>query len=147
MSDSVSDYGKGIIEVDDIANSPHGGDQKFVLLRILIAEDEESLATLYKVLLSKFGYEVIDVVRSGEEAIARYAKTKPDVVIMDHRLERKSGLDALKEILKIDPKAIVIFASADDSVMEDAIAAGAADYIAKPFSMQELVEVIGRCVA
>jgi two-component system chemotaxis response regulator CheY len=114
------------------------------LTRVLIAEDEESLATLYRVLLKRFGYDVLDVVKSGDEVVEKYKELKPDVVIMDHRLERRSGLDALKEILKFDPNAKVIFASADDSIMEDAIAAGAIDYIGKPFSMQELVEVISR---
>lgn len=118
--------------------------KRSTLTRVLIAEDEESLATLYKVLLKRFGYEVLDIVKSGDEVVEKYKELKPDVVIMDHRLERRSGLDALKDILKIDPNAKVIFASADDSVMEDAIAAGAIDYIGKPFSMQELVEVISR---
>ncbi len=101
---------------------------------ILIAEDEDSLASLYKVLLTKYGHKVIAVVKSGDEAVEIYkhSNPKPDVVIMDHRLERVSGLEALKEILSVDPKARVIFASADDSVMEDA--------------MQELVEVINRCL-
>lgn len=116
---------------------------------ILIAEDEDSLASLYKVLLTKYGHRVLAVVRSGDEVVEIYkrASPKPDVVIMDHRLERVSGLEALKEILTMDPKARVIFASADDSIMEDAISAGAVDYIGKPFSMQELVEVIVRCLS
>jgi two-component system chemotaxis response regulator CheY len=114
--------------------------------RVLIAEDEESLASLYRVLLRKFGFDIVAIVKSGDDAVAEYKKCdpKPDVVIMDHRLERMSGLAALKEILTIDPNAKVVFASADDSIMEDAITAGAVDYIGKPFSMQELVEVINR---
>jgi two-component system chemotaxis response regulator CheY len=118
------------------------------LARILIAEDEESLGELYKVLLAKFGHKVLAVVKSGDEAIEYYEKAspKPDIVILDHRLERMSGIDALKGILRLDPGARVIFASADDSIMEDAIEAGAMDYIGKPFSMQELVEVISQCL-
>ena len=118
------------------------------MTRVLIAEDEDSLASLYKVLLSKFGYQVLAVVKSGEEVVEIYKKAepRPDIVIMDHRLERQTGIDALKAIIKFDPDAKVIFASADDSIMEDAISAGAVDYISKPFSMQELVEVIGRYV-
>ena len=116
------------------------------MARILIAEDEESLASLYTVLLKKFGHSIVAIVSSGDEAIRVYkdSNPRPDLVIMDHRLERVSGLEALKEILKFDPDARIIFASADDSVMEDAIAAGAVDYIGKPFSMHELVEVVSR---
>lgn len=135
------------IRADGLPNS--GQSVKSVCMAsILIAEDEDSLASLYKVLLTKYGHKVIAVVKSGDEAVEIYkhSNPKPDVVIMDHRLERVSGLEALKEILSVDPKARVIFASADDSVMEDAISAGAVDYIGKPFSMQELVEVINRCL-
>jgi two-component system, chemotaxis family, chemotaxis protein CheY len=118
------------------------------LARILIAEDEEALGKLYNLVLEKNGHVVIAVVPSGNEVIEIFERSqpKPDLVILDHRLERMSGLEALKELLKIDPKTKIIFASADDSIMEDAIAAGAADYIGKPFSMQELVEVVNACL-
>jgi two-component system chemotaxis response regulator CheY len=118
------------------------------MARILIAEDEASLAALYRALLTRNGHEVCGVVSSGNEAVELFRKLdpKPDIVIMDHRLERESGMDAMRQILEIDPKAKVIFASADDSIMEDAIAQGAADYIGKPFSMQELIEVVNRCL-
>ena len=102
----------------------------------------------YRALLTRNGHEVCGVVSSGNEAVELFRKLdpKPDIVIMDHRLERESGMDAMRQILEIDPKAKVIFASADDSIMEDAIAQGAADYIGKPFSMQELIEVVNRCL-
>lgn len=117
--------------------------------KILIAEDEQSLANLYAVVLKKYGHEVLAIVSSGDEAVSIFKKleTKPDLVILDHRLEKMSGLEALKEILRIDPKVRVLFASADDSIMEDAIEAGAVDYIGKPFSMQELVEVVTNCLS
>ena len=122
--------------------------EESTLARILIAEDEESLASLYKALFSRYGHEVLGVVNSGDELIDIYRKAepKPDIVILDHRLERLTGIEALKQILKIDPKAKVIFASADDSIMEEAIASGAIDYIGKPFSVQQLVEVINHHV-
>jgi two-component system, chemotaxis family, chemotaxis protein CheY len=124
------------------------GDEKESVARVLIAEDEEALANLYRVLLKRYGHEVTDIVSSGERVVEIYnnAEPKPDVVLLDHRLDKLSGMDALKQILKINPKAKVIFASADDSVMEDAISAGATDYIGKPFSVQELVEVINQHV-
>jgi DNA-binding response OmpR family regulator len=120
-----------------------------MLPRILIAEDEEPLANLYKLVLKKYGHEIIAVVPSGNELVEIFKKSnpKPDLVILDHRLEKMSGLEALKEVLEIDPNTKILFASADDSIMEDAIAAGAADYIGKPFSMQELVEVVNTCLA
>ncbi len=114
--------------------------------RILIAEDEEALANLYKLVLEKYGHAVIAIVRSGDEVVELFSKSspRPDLVILDHRLEKTSGLEALRKILAIEPKAKILFATADDSIMEDAIAAGAADYIGKPFSMAELLEIVNR---
>lgn len=119
-----------------------------LLAKILIAEDEESLANLYSVVLKKYGHDVVAIVPSGEEVVSIFKglDQKPDLVILDHRLEKMSGLEALRELLKIDPTIRVLFASADDSVMEDAIESGAIDYIGKPFSMEELVEVINNCL-
>jgi two-component system chemotaxis response regulator CheY len=119
------------------------------LTRILIAEDEPSLANLYKLVLEKYGHTIVAIVSSGEEVVRMYEKSnpKPDLLILDHRLERMPGLEALKKVLEIDPSAKILFASADDSVMEDAIASGALDYIGKPFSMSELVEVVSSCTS
>ena len=119
------------------------------MARILIAEDEESLANLYNLVLKKYGHEIIAIVPSGNELVEIFERSqpKPDLVILDHRLEKMSGLEALRELLKIDPNAKILFASADDSIMEDAISAGAIDYIGKPFSMQELVEVVNTCLS
>jgi two-component system, chemotaxis family, chemotaxis protein CheY len=119
------------------------------LARILVAEDEPSLANLYKIVLEKYGHTIVAIVPSGDEVVRIFsrAKPRPDLLILDHRLERMPGLEALKKILEIDPNAKILFASADDSVMEDAISAGAIDYIGKPFSMSELIEVVNSCVA
>jgi two-component system chemotaxis response regulator CheY len=117
------------------------------MARILIAEDEQPLSNLYQMVLRRYGHEIIGIVPSGDEVIEVFKKSKPDLVILDHRLEKMSGLDALRELLKIDPKVKILFASADDSVMEDAISIGAMDYIGKPFSMQELVEVVNSCLS
>jgi two-component system, chemotaxis family, chemotaxis protein CheY len=118
------------------------------LASILIAEDEPSLANLYKLVLEKYGHKVIAIVPSGDELVQLYAKSnpKPDLLILDHRLEKMLGLDALRKILEIDRNAKVLFASADDSIMEEAISAGAVDYIGKPFSMGELIDVVSSCV-
>lgn len=119
------------------------------MARILIAEDEPQLALLYGLVLKKQGHELLAVVSSGSEALEIFKRTtpKPDLVILDHRLENMTGLEVLRELLKMDQSVRILFASADDSVMEDAINSGAIDYIGKPFSMQELLEVISRCLS
>ena len=67
---------------------------------------------------------------------------KPDIILMDHRMPVKNGLEATKEILKIDPNVKIIFASADTTVKTLALQAGAVAFHVKPFSMRDLFTTI-----
>ena len=77
-------------------------------------EDDHSLRLLYEKALSLNGYNVIGAAKDGEEAIEMYKsfKQKPEVIIMDHRMPIKDGIEATKEILENSHpnKPIIIFA-------------------------------------
>jgi len=99
---------------------------------------------LYKMILEDVGYRTIDFASSGKEAIEkiRNGLETPDIIIMDHRMPIVSGLDAMKEILRFDKSTKIIFASADESVKEEAISMGAVAFLSKPFNIQELYNLI-----
>jgi DNA-binding NtrC family response regulator len=63
---------------------------------------------------------------------------------MDHRMPLKNGLEATKEITKLDNRTRVIFASADNSIKQLALQAGAISFQAKPFKMTDLINEIKR---
>ena len=67
---------------------------------------------------------------------------KPDLIIMDHRMPIKNGMEATKEILVLDPKAKVLFISADVSQEDKVQAIGAVGFLEKPFPMDKLFRVI-----
>jgi len=92
-------------------------------------------------ILSLSGFEIIGMAKNGEEAVQMYKNftKKPDVIIMDHRMPIKSGIEASKEILEIDKNARIIFASADKTVEEKARSIGAISFKNKPFSNERLV--------
>jgi two-component system chemotaxis response regulator CheY len=71
-------------------------------------------------------------------------ETKPDIIIMDHRMPNKDGVDSTREILAIDPRARIVFASADSTVRMRALDMGAADFLAKPFKMKDLLDSLRR---
>ena len=73
-------------------------------------------------------------------------KEKPDVILMDHRMPLKNGLEASKEILQINPDIKIIFITADQTIREEALSIGVADFIDKPFSIQDLITSIKKCV-
>ncbi|MFW9971348.1 MAG: response regulator [Candidatus Odinarchaeota archaeon] len=114
------------------------------MVKIFIVDDDESLQRLYYLILKEAGYEIIETASNGKDAIEKYKKlnVKPDVILMDHRMPVKNGLDAMAEILKVNKNEKIIFASADVTVKEKAQSIGACAYLDKPFKMQELLNII-----
>lgn len=113
---------------------------------VMIVDDEEYLHDLYREILELKDHKVIATALNGEEAVMKYRelKDRPDLILMDHRMPVKDGLEALKDILAFDPEAQVVFLTADYSVGKQAILNGAADFISKPFQMSVLHEVVDK---
>jgi len=114
--------------------------------RILIADDAKFMRKLLAKILEEGGYEVVGEAETGSEAIALYKKIKPDLVTMDLVMPDMSGIDAIKEIISSDPKARIVVVSAMDqqSLVSEAMSAGAKDFVVKPFHPSVVLEVIGR---
>lgn len=114
------------------------------MLSIMIVDDEELLIELYSKLLEVKGYRVVAYARDGQEAVDLFKvlDERPQLVLMDHRMPVKSGLEAMTEILEIEPRVQVVFLTADASVAERAMDAGAADVILKPFRMDVLHKTV-----
>jgi len=113
---------------------------------VLIVDDEMFIVELYRDILQLRGYKVVGTAFDGEEALRKYSTTsdKPDVIIMDHRMPVMNGVQATKEILKMNPKQKVIFVSADVLVEKEARDAGAIEFLPKPFRMDDLIDKMKR---
>jgi two-component system chemotaxis response regulator CheY len=113
---------------------------------VLIVDDELFIVELYRDILQLRGYKVVGTAFDGAEALKKYnaSAEKPDVVIMDHRMPVMNGVDATKEIMKMNPSQKVIFVSADVLVEKEARDAGAMEFLPKPFRMDDLIELMNR---
>ncbi|MBF0298995.1 MAG: response regulator [Oligoflexia bacterium] len=102
---------------------------------ILIADDAPIIRLMLKDIITPLGYQIVAEAANGEEAIQKYKEFKPDLVTMDIIMPIKNGIEALSEILKLNPKAKVLMISAIDQkeYLTKAIKIGATDYIVKPF--------------
>lgn len=111
-----------------------------LLPRVFVVDDEEFIRELYKDVFESSGMTVFSA-QSGDEAVDLFKsmKHKPDLIIMDHRMPGKDGIETTREILKLDPTVPIVFSSADETVREEALAAGAISFWAKPFPMAMLV--------
>lgn len=111
---------------------------------VAIVDDEPDLQKLYKLAIASRGYQISYVASDGTDAIEKHQSTpyKPCIVVMDHRMPTKNGVETTKEILKQYPDTRIIFVSADEAIEKDALAAGAARFLKKPISLRELLKNI-----
>jgi len=118
------------------------------LVTVLVVEDDDSLRNLYRIALKLKGHDVIGTAGDGKEAVDMFKNfsIKPDIILMDHRMPGKNGLEATKEILKMNGKSKIIFASAYKSVREEAISLGARSFKSKPFSLEKLCSNIKKAM-
>lgn len=109
------------------------------MTRVLIVEDEESLADPLAYLLNKEGFETT-VVTDGPSALAAFDRARPDIVLLDLMLPGMSGTDVCKQ-LRQRSSVPVIMVTARDSEIDKVVGLelGADDYVTKPYSARELI--------
>lgn len=112
--------------------------------RIFVVDDEPSMIQLCTIILQRAGFTVVGSALDGVEAINEFnaLSDSPDMVLLDHRMPRKNGLETMNELLHIDPDLKILFISADTSITSLALKGGAAGFLAKPFSVSELTETV-----
>lgn len=112
---------------------------------ILIVDDDKTHRNMLKTLLHKWGYALQEA-DDGQTAIDRVVKKPYDLVLMDIKMIKVSGLVALKEIKKINPAIPIIIMTAFSSVETavEALKNGAYDYLTKPFDFDKLKITIQR---
>ncbi len=112
---------------------------------ILVIDDEEHMRWIIGKAISREGYRVI-AAACGSDGLARFAESGPDLVLLDLKLPDMSGIEVLRAIKTEQPRVPVIMITAHGTVETaiEAMKTGAADYISKPFDMEELKIIIRR---
>ena len=113
-------------------------------LTVLIVDDHPMVGEGLSGVLSRFGMNVVGVVATGRQALELFSQFRPAVILLDVRLPDQSGLDVLRQMLKLDPKARVVMltSSQADASIYDAITSGASGYLLKGIEGATLVEQI-----
>lgn len=115
---------------------------------ILICDDAAFMRMMIKDILSKNGYNVIGEAENGAKAVEKYKEVAPDLVLMDITMPEMDGIQALKEIRKVDAGAKIIMCSAmgQQAMVIESIQAGAKDFIVKPFQADRVLEAVKKVV-
>lgn len=97
-----------------------------------------------KKILNEANFKEIVEADNGEQAIDMYKIYSPEIVIMDITMPLLNGIDALKEIIKIDPQAKVVMCTAlggQQSIINETLKIGAKDFVVKPY-FHNLVSIV-----
>ena len=115
--------------------------------RLLIVDDESSIRDMLAIYFHKRGFEVITA-SSFAEGTAGAARSNPDLILSDIKMPDGNGLDLLRKVKADNPKTPVIMITAHTSTQDaiEAMKAGAVDYIAKPFNIEELGMIVDRAL-
>lgn len=117
--------------------------------KILIVDDALFMRAMLREIVVKGGYEVVGEACNGMDALQQYRLLQPDLVTMDIVMPLRSGIEALQDITAEDPLARIVMCTAlgQESLLAEATAAGASDYIIKPFREQDVLAVLARVLA
>ena len=149
----VSLFSKGTLDTQngntehESENAGHGGSEDG--LRILLAEDNDVNQAVAVTMLESLGHQ-ITVTTNGQEAVAAFESQEFDLVLMDCRMPELDGYDATRAIRQWEDQQnlrptwiVALTANALEGDRENCLAAGMNDYLSKPFTKEQLNEVVG----
>jgi len=113
------------------------------MAKILVVDDAIFMRKKCAQLLMQNGYEVVEA-SNGAEAVEKYKEVRPNGVLLDITMPDMDGLQALKEMLALDPEARVAMCTAmgQQSILIEALKAGARDFVVKPFDAARVLSAI-----
>ena len=116
------------------------------MTRVLIADDASFMRQMIRDIIEPEGYEVVGEASDGVEVLEKFKELQPDLTMMDIVMPKRSGIDAVKGIVALDPKAQVVMCSAlgQEALVMEAIQAGAKDFIVKPFKPDAVVTTLAK---
>jgi two-component system, chemotaxis family, chemotaxis protein CheY len=112
--------------------------------RVLITDDLKFMRQILRDILERNGFSVAAEAVDGQDAVQRYIRSRPDLVLMDITMPRMDGIQALQRIMQTDARARVVMCSAlgQEKFIIRSIQLGARDFVVKPFSEERIVSAL-----
>ena len=112
--------------------------------RVLVVDDAIFMRDIIKDIFASGGFEVVGEASNGVEAVEKYKELRPDITTMDLVMPFKNGIEATREILRVDSRAVVVMCSAlgQEALVMEGIEAGAMDFIVKPPRAEDVLAVV-----
>lgn len=114
---------------------------------VLLADDDSGMRmVLRKIIEKNDSFCIVDEAKDGKQALEIFEKKRPQVVFFDVDMPNLNGIEAARKIIDIDPKTIIIFATAHEEYMGDAFELYAFDYLLKPFKVERVLNTLYRII-
>ena len=119
------------------------------MARVLVVDDAAFMRKVLGDALASGGHEVVGEAANGNQAVDSFQKLRPELTTLDITMPEKDGLEALAEIIAIDPAARIVMCSAlgQESKVLESIKLGAKDFVVKPFQAGRVLEAVGKALA
>jgi len=113
-------------------------------MKILVVDDSTFMRKILIKILDEMGHKEIIEAADGAEAVTKFTSEKPDLVLLDIIMEKKDGIQVLKEVkaLNKDAKVVMVSAVGQEQMVKEALGAGALDFIVKPFDNEKVKETV-----
>jgi len=118
------------------------------MTRILVADDASFMRQMIREIVEAEGFEVCGEASDGIEAVELFKELHPDICTMDIVMPRRSGIDAVRAVVELDPGARIVMCSAlgQEALVTEAMQAGAKDFIVKPFKPDSVISTLKRVI-
>lgn len=116
------------------------------MAKILIVDDSRTSRKILRTILENAGHEVIGEAVDGVDGVNKFRELSPEITTLDITMPNMDGLEALKEIKKVNAEAkiIMVTAAGQQNKMVEAIKSGASEFVTKPFEAEEIVALIAK---
>ena len=116
---------------------------------VLVVDDTAFMRILLKDMFEKNGYEVVGEAEDAVSAAKMYKLLSPDLVTMDITMPDIDGIEAVKRIMQLDPKAKIVMVTAlgQEQLVLEAIRSGAKEFVIKPFNEAQVIDAMDKIVA
>lgn len=114
---------------------------------VLVVDDDSMMREMLKLILCSENYRVVGEASNGLDAVMKCVDLRPDMVLLDINMPKMDGLQALEEIRKANPAAMVLMVSAEATMdkVSEAIQKGAAGFVVKPLNPASVLDRVGKC--
>ncbi len=112
-------------------------------LTVLIADDDSAMRLIIKKIIDKFdGFQLLGEAEDGETTLKIVEDKSPDVIFLDIQMPKIDGVECAKKIVEINPKSVIVFATAHQEYMPEAFEVYAFDYLIKPFKIDRIYKTL-----